>query len=412
MHVLILNQPFYPEVAATAQLMWDLARDLEQHGHNVTAICSRHIYGTDQSHAKAYEKIGRIEIRRVGGTRFGKKNLVGRMSDFLSFYATAFIELQKITPPDVILALSSPPMISILGVIKRMFGQRRDGGRVRLVYHVMDLYPDAAIAMGVLKPQSIVARVMTRLTRFTLENSDGIIALGRDMAELISRRYGIPQDSPHMQVIPPWSDGQQLYPMPKSESTLARQWGVTDTFNLVYSGNLGMAHDVETMAGAIERLKHDSGLRWLFIGGGNRFKAMQERAEQGGWKNVCFHPYQERDALLQSLNIADVHLVSQLPAFTGIVVPSKLYGMMAVGRPSIMIGPDDAECARAIAEAGAGCVVRIGDVDGLVAKIRELRENEPLRQQMGRRAREAFERLYDRPIACGRIRRILEEVVR
>ncbi|MFI5379725.1 MAG: glycosyltransferase family 4 protein [Tepidisphaerales bacterium] len=411
MHVLILNQPFYPEVAATAQLMWDLAQDMEQHGHAVTAICSRHVYGTDQSHAKTHENIGRIEIRRVGGTRFGKQHLVGRMSDFLSFYATAFIEMQKMPAPDVILALSSPPMISLLGVIKRLFGQRRHGGRVRLVYHVMDLYPDAAIAMGVLTPRSIVGRVMSRLTRFTLDNSNGIIALGRDMAGLISRRYGIPRSSPHLHVIPPWSDGHQLYPMPKSESTLARHWGITDTFNLVYSGNLGMAHDVETMAGAIERLKDDTALRWLFIGGGNRFQAMQERAGQSGWKNVNFYPYQDRDALLQSLNVADVHLVSQLPAFTGIVVPSKLYGIMAVGRPSIMIGPADAECSRTITENNAGCVVPIGDVDRLVARIRELRENEPLRQQMGRRAREAFERLYDRPIACGRIRQVLEGVV-
>ncbi|MGA2499095.1 MAG: glycosyltransferase family 4 protein [Tepidisphaeraceae bacterium] len=411
MHVLILNQPFYPEVAATAQLMWDLAQDLDRHGHNVTAICSRHVYGTDQSHAQAYEKIGHIEFRRVGGTRFGRKNLVGRMSDFLSFYAAAFIEMQKMPAPDVILALSSPPMISLLGVFKRIFGRRRDGGRVRLVYHVMDVYPDAAIAMGVLKPRSIVARIMSRLTRFTLENSDGIIALGRDMADLISQRYGIPRQSVHLHVIPPWSDGQQLHPMPRTESTLARQWGATDTFNLAYSGNLGMAHDVNTIAGAIERLKDDTGLRWLFIGGGNRFKAMQERAGRNCWKNVTFHPYQERAALLHSLNAADVHLVSQLPAFTGIVVPSKLYGIMAVGRPGIMIGPDDAECSRTIVENGAGYVVPIGDVDGLVARIRELRENEPLRLEMGRRAREAFERLYDRPIACNRIRQVLEGVV-
>ncbi len=412
MHVLILNQTFYPEVAATAQLMWDLAQDLEQHGHDVTAVCSRHIYGTDQSHASAREKIGRIEIRRVGGTRYGKKSLIGRMSDFLSFYVTAFMEMWRMPSPDVILALTSPPMISLLGVAMRIFGRRRDGGRVRLVYHVMDLYPDAAMAMGVLRPRSIVGRVMSRLTRFTLEKSDAIIALGRDMADLISRRYGIPRHTPRMHVIPPWSDGRQLMPIPKSHSTLARQWGVCDTFNLVYSGNLGMAHDVETMAGAIERLKDDAGLRWLFIGGGNRFKAMCERAERSGWKNVRFLPYQEREALAQSLNAADIHLVSQLPEFTGIVVPSKLYGIMAVGRPGIMIGPVETECSRTISECGGGYVVPIGDVDALVARIGELRTDDILRRETGLRARRAFEQLYDRPIACRRIRQILEEVVR
>lgn len=409
MHVLILNQTFYPEVAATAQLMWDLAQHLAGHGHEVTALASRVVYGTDQVHEKAHEHIGRIDIRRVSGTRFGKKHIAGRMCDFLSFYAAAMLELHRVRRPDVILALTSPPMVAALGMLQKQFS---DGPRrTRLVYHVMDMYPDAAISMNVMREGSLVERLMSSLTRRTLECSDAIIALGRDMAERLESRYQLKHASRKIHIIPPWSDGTQLHPLDKRDTSMASRLGVRDTFNIVYSGNLGMAHDLETMIGAIERLRDDAGIRWLFIGGGNRFGQLKDAAGKAGWTNVTFMGYQDREALIESLNIADVHLVSQLPAFTGIVVPSKLYGIMAVGKPSVMIGPDDAECSRVIRESGCGTVIRNGDVDGLVAALLRLRDDAILRQTQGQAARRMFLARYDGPIACRRIEDLLQSVV-
>ncbi len=405
MHVLILNQTFYPEVAATAQHMWDLAQHLGARGHRVTALASRTIYGTEQQHATARERVGNIDIHRVMGTAFGKKHLLGRMSDFLSFYAAAFYELGRLPRPDVILALTSPPMIAALGMLRKQFDAGFDGGRVRLAYHVMDLYPDAAEAMGVLQRGSVAERAMARLTQRTLSASDAVIALGRDMADLLVDRYRCRRDRLH--IVPPWSDGDSLRPIAKKDNPLARDWGVVDTFNIVYSGNLGMAHDVDTMAGAMEVLGNDPGVRWLFIGGGNRFGQLRDRAAAAGWKHVRFLPYQDREALAMSLGLADVHLVSQLPAFSGIVVPSKLYGIMAVGRPSVMIGPEAVECSRVIRENDCGFVVPNGAVEELVLRLRELKQDANLCRSMGQRARTAFEVQYDRPIACGRIERIL-----
>ncbi len=412
MHVVILNQPFYPDVAATAQLMWDLAQHLDSQGHRVSAICSRYVYGTDQAHPLSYERIGNVEIHRVRGTSFGKKHLPGRACDFFTFYAAAFVKLQRIPRPDVILALTTPPMVALLGVIQRRFTGWLGGRRVRLVHHIMDLYPDAAVAMGYLRGGSLADRVMTRLTRRTLRASDAIIVLGRDMLRRTLDRFGLAQIEQHFHIVPPWSDGAQLSPLERRDNPLAAELGVADTFNIVYSGNLGMAHDVETIAAAIELMKGDSGTRFLFIGGGKRFDELKERAAGAGWTQVRFLPYQDRERLNHSLNLADVHLVSQLPEFSGIVVPSKLYGNMAVGRPAVMIGPPDVECSLVIKETDCGYVIPNGDAAGLAARLRDLRSDVVLRRTMGQRAREAFVRLYDRPIACRHIARLLESVVK
>ena len=407
MRIIILNQTFHPDVAATAQLMWDLAQHLACGGHEVHAVTSRSVYGSQERFEQAYECVGRIHIHRVAQTAFGKRHLPGRLCDFGSYYLTAWAKLQELPAADVILALTSPPMVALLGMFQKQFRARIDQGKVRLVYHVMDLYPEAAVAMGVLGARSPVTWGLRQLTRRTLELADDIIALGEDMKELIVANYGLRRRADRIHVVHPWADGGALGPLPRQQNPLAAKLGLGETFNIVYSGNLGMAHDVETLIGAIERMKEDSGTRFLFIGGGKRFEQLKRKAEQSDWPTVRFLPYQEREALQQSLNLADVHLISQLPAFTGVVVPSKLFGIMAVGKPAVMVGPAEAEVSRLISRHEAGAVVPNGLVGELVATLRQLREDGAMRKRLGRNAREAFGRLYDRSVACARIEQVL-----
>ena len=410
MHVLILNQTFHPDVAATAQLMWDLALHLDSRGHRVSAVTSRNVYGSTEQLGQSYEHHGNIHIHRVRQTSFGKKHLPGRMADFLSFYASAFHTLQNVGRPDVILALTSPPMIASLGMIQRQFATSPTGRRIKLVYHVMDLYPDAAVAMNVLKPRSFPQRIMSRLTRRTLESSDAIIALGRDMKQRLINEYRLHRHPDRIHVVQPWADGDALRPLPKEENPLAKELGLQHTFNIVYSGNLGMAHDLDTLVQSMEQMRSDN-VRFLFIGGGSRFDQLKDHALKSNWPHVIFLPYQDRERLIHSLNLADVHLVSQLPAFTGIVVPSKLFGIMAVGKPVVMVGPPDCECSLVVQETGCGYVIPNGMPTSMTQHLRTLQQDSSLRAAMGHRARAAFEQNYDRPIACQRIEQILTDAV-
>ena len=407
MRILILNQTFYPDVAATAQHMWDLAGHLRAAGHEVTAIASRNVYGSDQTAFAASENIAGIQIERVGGTALGKRTAAHRMADFASFYLAAAWKLLRVPAPDVIIALTSPPMISALAGVVTCLRRRPGGGRIRFVYYVMDVYPDAAIASGMFKPGGMADRLFSLVTRQTLGRADAIIALGRDMKELLLRRYGRRACGEKIQIVTPWADGRELFPVEKAENPLARELGVVETFNVVYSGNFGVAHDVYTIVKAIELTREDAHLSWLFIGGGKRLAELAAEAKAKGWPHVRFLPYQPRTLLNQSLNLADVHLVTQLPAFTGIVVPSKLFGIMAVGRPTIMVGPADCEVSRILVEQGAGVVLANGDSAGLVEWVRRYRADAGASRLAGANGRAAFERAYGVAVACGRLAEIV-----
>ncbi len=411
MHVLILNQTFYPDVAATAQHMWDLARHLDAAGHRVTAVTSRTKYGTTEQFEQAHERIGNIAVHRVPQTAFGKVHNVGRMADFLSYYLTSMWQIARSPAPDVILALTSPPMISVLGMLQKQLRTRDDGRRIALVNHVMDLYPDAAVAMGVLKPDGLGTRVMSAITRRTLRACDALIALGDDMRGLLLDRYLPPECADRVHVVQPWADHREVFPTDRDANPLRAELGLSDSFVLLYSGNFGQAHDVETIVQSIRATRESAGLRWCFTGGGRGMNVLKERSSAEGWAHVTFLPYQPRERLNDLLNLADVHLVSQSPAFTGIVVPSKLFGILAAGKPSLMVGPREAEAARILIEHDAGAVIPPGDVNGMIAAIESLRCNADQCATMGNRARSALVDRYDKAISCAKIEQILLKAI-
>lgn len=405
MHILILNQTFYPDHAATAQHMWDLARFLVQSGHRVTALASRNVYGTSDAAFTAREVVDGVEIIRVGGTALGKRSIVHRMADFLSFYLAAGFELLRMPAPDAIVALTSPPMISALGGLATRLRRTPSRQRIRFVYYVMDLYPEAAVASKLFRRKGLIDRFFSFFTRRTLKGADGIIALGRDMEQLLLDHYGQRTCGQKIHIIRPWADGKELFPLARSENPLAHELGLADTFNIVYSGNFGIAHDVDTIIKAIELTAGDAGnLRWVFIGAGKRLKQLEEQAREKNWPHVRFFPYQPREILNQSLNLADGHLISQLPVFTGIVVPSKLFGIMAVGKPSIMIGPADCEVSRILSEHHAGVIVPNGEATALVAAVRQSASDAAT---MGQNARQAFMQHYDVQVACARLQDVI-----
>lgn len=416
MHFVLVNQCFHPDTASTGQILHDFASYLtspEGGGHRVTVVTSRQRYGTDQLLEVGDETLpptapggGEMVIRRLRGTRFGKKTLPGRVADFVSFYALAFRELLRHRDADAWLVLTSPPMIGVVAELAASLpGRRRLTGRV--VHWVMDLYPEATHAHGMLRPTHPLYRVCRRAMGKAFARSAGLVALGDDMRDLICQSH--PRlDAAKVIVVHPWADGRALRPVDRASNPLAAELGLDRTFNLVYSGNLGLAHDLETFLGAIERTANNdpTGVRWVFIGSGKRYEQLSTWQSQRNFPHVRLLPFMPREKLSLSLGLADVHLLSQLPAFTGVVVPSKLFGIMAAGRPALMVGPDDCECARVIRRHDIGRVVPVGDVDGLLAAVNALRVP-GVADAMGRRARAAFEAEDDRPVGCRHIAALL-----
>jgi glycosyltransferase involved in cell wall biosynthesis len=258
----------------------------------------------------------------------------------------------------------------------------------------MDLYPDIAIDLNVLKARSIVTRLIGTLADISRNRADGIIALGDEMkARLVAR--GIPEHK--ILVAENWADGDEIVPCRFQGGPLV----------VHYSGTFGLAHELHTIADAMRQLRNDDRFRFVFAGGGARRVQLEELCRAGGIGNAEFRPYASRSELGRSLARGHVGLVTQIPETAGAIVPSKTYGIMAAGRPMLYVGPRDATPALVLRRHECGWRIEPGDVEGMVRLLKRLERDRFLVLEAGARARRAFEEYYARPIGVARILSIL-----
>ena len=416
--VLVLNQFFWPDVAATAQHAFDLARYLQSHGDEVTAIASRSIYGQSGGALPEYEVRDGITIHRVGSSLFGKSGLLSRSFDFVAFNVACLFKAFSLPRHDVVVCLTTPPFIAFIGLLLRWMQG------TKFVFWTMDLYPDVPLAAGILKRKSIAHRTFDWIDRFLLRRADKVVVLGRCMRERVLAK-GV--DPSRLQLICPWADPTEVLDIPARAFTgpvdalaIARasatgvrpntvppnsfreEWEIGDRFVIEYSGNCGIGHDVSSVCSAMLQLRDDDLIRWVFVGGGVTRPVIERFIEQHGIANVIIKPYQPRERLGSLIALGDVHLVLVADGFEGLLLPSKFYGVMAGARPTIYVGPPGSEVARVIQDDECGFVVANGDGDGLVSAIRSLQQNPALALAMGIRGRRALERSYSMQRSCRR----------
>jgi colanic acid biosynthesis glycosyl transferase WcaI len=414
MHIVLLNQAFHPDVVATAQMAKDLADHLACDGHQVTAVASRSIYGTKGASLPKRETIrvpraGKddavIEVHRVGSAIFGKAGIAGRLFDFLMFYVLAFFKLLFMRRADVIVAFSTPPYIALVPVILRWIRGSR------AVYWAMDLYPDVAVQSGLLGEKALLTRILDRIHRFIIRNADATVVLGRCMESRVLAK-GAPRDKVHF--IPVWSDESGVVPVEHADNPMRATLRLTKSLAVMYSGNFGLGHDAATMLQAMKSLEASpppgGPVQFRFVGGGKRKAEVLAFIEQEKLAHASWHDYVPRDQLARSLSAADVHLISLLEGMEGLIVPSKLFGIMAVARPAIFIGNPTSEIARVLTESGAGVVVRQGDAPALEQAIRMFAADPGKAREMGRRARESLLGRYDKSTACAQWAALLKNV--
>jgi len=397
--VLLVNQYYWPVHLATPQHLTDLAESLAERGFEVHVLCGK---GGATSALKSHEVRNGVTIHRVGATDFGRKSTIGRMADYLSFYASATLKALRLPRFDAVVTLTTPPLIALIGsVLKRLKGSRH-------VYWSMDLHPDASIALGQMSARNPLVALLLRLGDAAYRNADRVVSLGAYMADRLSAKGVKPS---RLEIIPVWSRREEIAPLPREGHPLRRSLGLDGKFVAMYSGNLGKAHTATEMIEAARRLRHRDDIVFAFVGGGPRTVEVRSAVEECGLTNVRFLDYFPREQLKQSLSVADVHFTTMRREATGIVVPSKLYGAMAAGRPTIFVGPAHCEAADAVRDAGCGYSLALGDVDGLVDAIEALADDPEAADAMGRKARQAFLLGYERGICVERWSSLLAELV-
>jgi len=383
MHILVINQFFWPDAAPTGQLLTDVIRGVDPDIHFVTVLCGSSNYAAEDKIAPP----PRVKIVRSGWIPFSRGR-IGRILSYAAFFAGALVRGIAEPKPALVLTLTTPPLISLLGTLLKILRGSRH------IIWEMDLYPDIAVDLNVLNPRSVVTRLIGAVADFSRKRADGIIALGDDMKERLVAR-GIPAHK--ILVAENWADGNEIVSAPFKEGPLV----------VLYSGNFGLAHEEYTITEAIRQLRDDRRLSFVFSGGGERRKGLEEFCRVEDIATAEFRPYARRSDLGPSLAEGHVGLVTQMPRTVGAVVPSKVYGIMAAGRPVLYVGPRGSTPACIVEQHGCGWRIEPGDKAGMVRLLKRLEQDRSLVREAGARARDAFEKYYDKSIGVARILSIL-----
>jgi glycosyltransferase involved in cell wall biosynthesis len=249
--------------------------------------------------------------------------------------------------------------------------------------------------------------LLERINRFCIRRADRAVVLGRCMRARVAAK-GIP--SQRLAMINVWADPDEIRPVDRASNPFRREWGIGERLLVMYSGNFGIGHDVATIARGVEELRDDPNVVFAFVGGGKRKDELIGLLRSRGLTNFIEAPYQPREKINDLLGAADIHLASLLEGTTGIMVPSKFYGVLAAARPILFIGERTGEVARTIEEERCGFIVAPGDVDGFARALRRLATDRELAAEMGGRARRYITERAGAPHAMRRWNELLIEV--
>jgi glycosyltransferase involved in cell wall biosynthesis len=397
----VVNRYYYPDNSATAQILDDLCRHLAANGWTVSVITSRLLYGDPGARLPSREAHDGVAIHRVWTSRFGRDHLLGRVFDYLSFYVSATLALlAQVRRGDTVILKTDPPLISVpAGLAVRL-----RGGRV--VNWLQDLYPEVGAQLGIRVLAGPIGRMLRALRNSSLRAARQNVAIGERMADVLVAE-GVPRD--RVTVVANWSDDDEIVPVAFRSGSLREAWGFgAEDFVVAYSGNLGRAHEFETLLDAAQRLAPQQNVRFLFIGGGHHREGLGRLVSELNLTSFSFQPYQSKARLAESLGAADVHWVSLRPQMEGLIVPSKFYGVAAAGRGVVCVTAQDGELARLVRANDCGLVIAPGDGEGLAAALAKLAADQEACQTMGRNARRMIETQFSKRRALERWARVLE----
>jgi len=391
--LLVLNQYYWPGVEATAHLLTELCEGLADtyDVQVVTGVLHEH-----EHDPRALERNG-VAIRRVRSTSYERTGLTARAANYVTYLGSAFGRGLIATPPDVVLCMTDPPMVGAVGLaVARRF-------RVPLVVVCQDVFPETAVKLRRLT-NPVAVGVLRRIVRSYLRRADRVVSIGETMSRRLVAKGAPPG---RIVVIPNWVDPDEISPQPR-DNAWARENDLVDRFVVMHSGNVGHAQDLETLVRAAVLLHDLDRLEIVIVGFGARHAAVRRLAKVLGAKNVRFLPYQPRERLPESLSAADVHYLGLARGLAGYVVPSRINGILAAGRPVIVAADEESESVALVRAAACGVAVQVGDPVALAAAIRRAYAGEIDLAGLGASGRQWIEVNRDRDTAVARYRQLLE----
>lgn len=380
--ILLISQYFYPEMISTGHILTELLLELKKKGIKCSVICAQPTYYSRERVNPRIDHHG-IDIVRTDNTQYDKNTKIGKILNSCSFFLlSSLLSLQSNASSPVVI-VTNPPFLGLIGLILKVFMKRP------FILIIHDLYPDIAVNAGYLDKRSPVVAIWNHLNRFIFREASFIVGLGRDVNLIIEKRLPAKQKD-KVVYIPNWADPSLIKPLDFNDNLFVQHLGLSNKFIVQYSGNMGLTHDMETIVEAANLLKDEDSIHFLLIGDGGKRKIVERMIVDYKLKNITMLPYQPRENLINSLSASHVSLISLESNARGLSVPSKLYGILASGRPAIALVPEDSEVALTLNEYECGLVVAPKDVSALVQSINWLKDHEDERASMGMRGYKAF----------------------
>jgi len=377
----IVSELYYPEVTSTGYILTEIAEGLAASGLAVSVLCSQPSYSVRGMRASAKENRNKVVIHRSWGTTLDKDIFFFRLINLVTITASLFVNvLWRLKRFDSVLVVTNPPSLPFFVAFACWLR------RANCVLLIHDVYPELLVAVGKLRSTSLLVRLLNKLNKVLYTSVNHIIVIGRDMHAKIANRL---DNKKKVTVITNWADINKVIPTNKEQNLLLRELCLQEKFVLEYAGNIGYPNDIESIIASASQLLDKCDIHFLFIGSGAKKRWLEEEITRRKLSNITILPSRPRDDQVNFLNACDIALVSLVLGMKGISVPSRIYNILAAGKPIIAVADPDSELALVVKEEDIGWVVAPGDVDGLRMAILEAKANPDLLVQMGQRARQA-----------------------
>jgi glycosyltransferase involved in cell wall biosynthesis len=381
--LLVLNQYYRPGPEATAQLLAELCEGLAEK-YEITVVA-----GTTAGAGTGRMHLNGVDVIRVPSTAFPRRRLTARGVNYLTYLVLASLRALAFPRPDLVLCQTDPPIVGAAAyLVARRFG-------VPLVAVVKDLYPETAVQLGKLSERHAAA-ALRRLIDLYLRGAERVVVIGETMRSRLEER-GVERE--RLRVVPDWVDTEVIHPVERD---------LRGRFVVMHAGNMGHAQDLDTLIEAA-RLLGDGGVEFELVGDGARREELERLA--AGLDAVSFLPYRPREQLSEVLSGASLHFVGLASGLSGYVVPSRLYGVLAAGRPVLVAADESSEPAQLVHRVGCGIVVPPGHAEQVAAEIRAAKEGKHDLEAMGRRGRDFVVASAGRPAAIRAYDGVLTEIL-
>jgi glycosyltransferase involved in cell wall biosynthesis len=384
--LLIINQFFPPDFAATGQLIQELGNQLDQQNLQVSVFTGQPGYAYNQKQAPSVEIDHNVKIQRSKIKQFYSKRIRSKTLTGVIFTVMATVHLFKNAPKyNAVILTTAPPFLAVAGYLAQVIF------RLDYICLIYDLYPDVVVELGVLSPHHLLIKLWQRINAAIWNRSKQIVVLSTTMKERVVKQH--PAIADKISIIHNWADPTWIKPLPKTDNWFAHQHQTQAKFTVLYSGNLGHCHDLETILNAAKLLQAEP-IQFMFIGSGVKYQQCQSMVAESQLHNCIFLPYQERTNLPYSLTAGDLALVSIAPGLEGVVAPSKVYGIMAAGKAIAAICEPHSYLRQIITDADCGAAFNNHHSEQLAEFILTLAGNPELAKQMGDAGRDYLQQHF------------------